>query len=109
MKPFRVKDPTGDELSVRAGDGGAIVEVNAEGVFVLPHQVPGTCLALYEAAGLPVPDLPPALDEAEVQALAEVLLASRNPDRIVPAPRPSPWMLADARAVLLAGWKRSES
>jgi hypothetical protein len=38
-----------------------------------PHEVPKAARALYEAAGLPVPDLPDIPDPAEVQDLADLI------------------------------------
>jgi hypothetical protein len=55
----------------------AIVDCDPDGsgetAFVPPHEVPKAARALYEAAGLDVPDLPDIPDPEEVEDIARVI------------------------------------
>ena len=87
----------------------AIVDCNPDGstaaaAFVPPHEVPKAARALYEAAGLPVPDLPdiPGIPDPElVDALARDLLRVWGHEDSFEALRP------EARELLARGWGRT--
>ena len=46
---------------------------SGETAFVPPHEVPRAARALYEAAGLPVPDLPDIPDPELVEKIAGII------------------------------------
>ena len=83
----------------------AIVDCDPHGsgetAFVPPHEVPRAARALYEAAGLDVPDLPDIPDPALVDALARDLLRVWGHEDSFEALRP------EARELLARGWGRT--
>lgn len=105
----RSDDLRGAPLSIRrnlAGEPPAAIVVcdpgaRCKAAVVPPHEVPKAARALYEAAGLPVPELPDIPDEALVEALAKDLadLADESDDAGL--------FLDDARHLLARGWGRT--
>lgn len=80
---------------------------SGETAFVPPHEVPKAARALYEAAGLPVPDLPDVPDPELVQRLADDL---RDAMATKPGQRPTTYddaLAETARALLARGWGRT--
>jgi hypothetical protein len=80
---------------------------SGETAFVPPHEVPKAARALYEAAGLPVPDLPDVPDPELVQRLADDL---RDAMATKPGQRPTTYddaLTETARALLARGWGRT--
>jgi hypothetical protein len=110
VTPYQFTDSSGDELEIRSwsdDDGtAAMIDTDPAGanpaVRLPPHEVPGAARALYEAAGLPVPDLPDIPDPALVDRLAADLMESFNPGAMgLDGARPH------ARRLLAKGWRPS--
>lgn len=66
--------------------------------WIAPHKVAAVCRALYEAAGLPVPDLPDIPDPELVEALGNDLARFD---------RDTTSCAAFARELLARGWGRT--
>lgn len=73
---YEFTDDSGDSISIRPlGDPSVHADVKTDraGCEIPQHEVPRAARALYEAAGLPVPDLPDIPDPEQVAALARDL------------------------------------
>lgn len=82
---------------------------SGETAFVPPHEVPKAARALYEAAGLPVPDLPDVPDPELVGLLAADLqdaMAAKLGPQSVPTTYGEA-VTETARALLAKGWGRT--
>lgn len=82
---------------------------SGETAFLPPHEVPKAARALYEAAGLPVPDLPDVPDPELVGLLAADLqdaMAAKLGPQSVPTTYGEA-VTETARALLAKGWGRT--
>lgn len=79
----------------RTKGGAALVTSDLTGIP--PHKIPPAARALYEAAGLPVPDLPDIPDPALVGELAKDIAMYFDSQLTYEA---------NASRLLAAGWRR---
>lgn len=110
MTHFSLTDSDDCTLAIQTGAGAGqrafihtLSSEECDGVWVLPHQVPAVCRALYDAAGLDVPDLPGIPDPALAGQLAADIAAAV----VHGGPADHDGFVNVARDLLARGWGRT--
>lgn len=112
MSDWEFIDDDGEHFTVRSGPGipGQVFVITTDSGVRLPvHKIPEACRALYETAGLPVPDLPDIPDPAQINELANAIIdAAKRPDHpsIINPNVPISRVAELARELLAAGYRK---